>query len=157
MVSRLDMTRGRSSGPGGQHRNKVETKVTLLDKPTGVEAQASERRSAEENRRMALKRLRLNLATGVRCPVALGEVRSELWKRRCGANGRLACNPDHWDYPAMLAEALDVVWACQLDVSKAALRLCCTMSQLVKLIKEHPPAMTVLNAARGAAGERVLR
>ncbi|MFA6045850.1 MAG: peptide chain release factor-like protein [Phycisphaerales bacterium] len=157
LLAGCDVSKGRSGGPGGQHRNKVETKVTLLHELTGVEAQASERRSAEENRRVAMRRLRLALATHVRCPVPLGEVRSALWLTRCDKRGRIACNAEHWDYPALLAEGLDVVWACQLDVAKAALRLCCTTSQLVKLVKDHPPAMTLLNAARDAAGERVLK
>ena len=39
------LERGKSSGPGGQNRNKVSTMVTLTHTPTGVVAQASERRS----------------------------------------------------------------------------------------------------------------
>ena len=35
--------RVRRSGPGGQHRNKVETGVVLRHESTGVEAEASER------------------------------------------------------------------------------------------------------------------
>lgn len=157
MLAGCDVSKGRAGGPGGQHRNKVETKVMLSHEATGVEAQASERRSAEENRRVALRRLRLALATNVRCPVPPGEIRSPLWLSRCDARGRIACNAEHWDYPALLAEALDVVWACRLDVAKAAMRLCCTTTQLVNLVKDHPPAMTRLNAAREDAGERVLK
>ncbi|MCE7972775.1 MAG: peptide chain release factor-like protein [Leptolyngbya sp. PLA1] len=157
LLRACEVGKGRAGGPGGQHRNKVETLVTMLHLPTGLEAHAGERRSAEENRRRALFRLRLRLALEARAPVPLGEVRSELWKSRCDRNGRLACNPEHDDYPAMLAEALDVIWACGLDVKKASLRLCCTASQLVGLLADHPAALARLNDARAAADLAPLR
>ena len=64
--------KGRSGGPGGQHRNKVETKVTITHTETGLAGIASERRSAKDNKRVALKRLRLRLATELRTPVPDG-------------------------------------------------------------------------------------
>lgn len=156
LLRQCDAARGRSSGPGGQHRNKVETLVTLSHVPTGVSAHAGERRSATENHRVALFRLRLALALRCRAPVPLGDARSALWRTRCRA-GKVACNPAHRDYPALLAEALDMIEACRADMKKAAVRLECTPSQLVKLLKDHPPALAQVNAVRRAMHERELR
>lgn len=47
-----------ASGPGGQHRNKTETGVRLIHKPTGFTVTATERRSQLQNRGAALERLR---------------------------------------------------------------------------------------------------
>lgn len=50
-----------ASGPGGQHRNKTESGVRLLHRPTAVLVTATERRSQSQNRGEALKRLRERL------------------------------------------------------------------------------------------------
>ncbi len=157
LLAQCILTRGKSQGPGGQHRNKVETKVTLHHEPTGIEAHAGERRSQAQNKAVALFRLRLELATHARCPVPLGEIRTPLWTSRVSPAGRIACNPEHPDFPTMLALALDVIAAAAFDVSKAALRLSCTPSQLIKLVQAHPPAMTLVNQARTDRGLKRLQ
>jgi hypothetical protein len=156
LLAQCVFRKGRSSGPGGQHRNKVETLVELLHEPTGVEAHAGERRSATENHRVATSRLRLALATRARASVPTGDCRSPLWRSRC-KGGRIVVSTSHEDFPAILAEALDVLWACDLDPKSAAARLCCTMSQLVKLLKDHAPAWVWVNAHRAALGLYALK
>jgi peptide chain release factor len=47
----------RSSGPGGQHVNKVSTAVTLKHFPSGVAVTVQDSRSQARNRELALERL----------------------------------------------------------------------------------------------------
>ena len=47
----------RSSGPGGQHVNKVSTAVTLRHEPTGVAVTVQDSRSQSMNRQLAWERI----------------------------------------------------------------------------------------------------
>lgn len=53
----LEESFARSSGPGGQHVNKVSTAVTLRHRPSGVCVTVQESRSQARNRTLALERL----------------------------------------------------------------------------------------------------
>lgn len=156
LTRRIQLGHSRSAGPGGQHRNKVATRVQLLDVPTGITAAAGERRSVRENKPVAIRRLRLALAIGCRTAVPLGPIGSQLWQsRRQGS--KIVINDHHWDYPALLAEALDVIVAMNGDVRKAAIRLDTSSSQLIRLLSKHAPAMVALNEFRIARGDSPLR
>ena len=50
-----------ASGPGGQHRNKVETGVRLTHRPSGISVTATERRSQHANREVAYERMAARL------------------------------------------------------------------------------------------------
>jgi hypothetical protein len=155
LAAECDFRTTRRSGPGGQNRNKVETAIILTHRPTGITAEASERRTQAENRRSALFRLRIKLALDLRRRVATEEPSpyqpSDLWQRRC-RGGRIVINPDHDDFPALLAEALDVLAETGYDPRRAALALGCSPSQLIKLLKDESRGLSVVNDHRRQAG-----
>jgi hypothetical protein len=158
LLAACDIRRERRGGPGGQHRNKVETAVVLMHRPTGMTAEANERRSQAENREQAIRRLRVKLAIAVRSQPAQEPpaVPSTLWQRRCAA-GRIAVSIAHEDYPTILAEALDTIAVAEFDAPAAARWLGVSVSQLMKLLRREPSAWKLVNDARRTRGQKPLQ
>jgi hypothetical protein len=156
LLAECDVRRLRRSGPGGQHRNKVETAISLHHLPTGVRAEASERRSQAQNQTQAVFRLRVNLALGVRRACGPDYVPSPLWQSRCGG-GVLKLSAAQDDFPTLLAEALDVLAALDADPKRAAAVLSCTPSQLIRLLKLDPRALALVNGWRRERQMHALR
>ncbi len=75
----LDISFFRSSGPGGQNVNKVETAVRITHIPTGVVVASQKERSQNANKESAMNILRSKLYEAMREQQAasLGELRKE--------------------------------------------------------------------------------
>jgi protein subunit release factor B len=62
LLAQCEVQVHRAGGPGGQHRNKVETAIRLVHGPTRVVAEGKDERSRTQNLSRALERLREKLA-----------------------------------------------------------------------------------------------
>jgi hypothetical protein len=153
----------RASGPGGQNRNKVETGASVEFLPTHDIAQASERRTQGENRKVALHRLRSKLAIERRScgpdePLLEGFIYDAivLWKEYC-RDGSVSISEDNWDWPSLLSIVLDVIAAKDWDLRAASAELDVSSTQLVKLLKKNPLAFASLNQHRAERGKHPLQ
>ena len=62
LKNEVEITAFKSSGPGGQHKNKTESAIRIKHLPTGIIVTASESRSQIKNREQAWQRLLEKLA-----------------------------------------------------------------------------------------------
>ena len=157
LLAQCKLTFSRASGPGGQNRNKVETSVQIEYLPANIIAAASECRTQNENRKVAVKRLRCKLAVELRLePVPATElVCSKTWQQYC-RNGRIDIAESNSDWPTILAEIIGLLSVCDWSIGQVATILGTTSSQLVKLLKKYQPAFVLLNRERKARGQRPL-
>lgn len=161
LAEHCDFKRTRSGGPGGQHRNKVETAVVVKHKQSGVIGQAGERRSQRDNRAVALDRLRVNLAVEVRSQQtdfrdSPATPTSELWQSRC-RGGKINISRQHFDFACLLAEALDRIESTDFQLAAAAKQLGCSTTQLINLVKMEDKALMLVNRMRQQAGHGRLK
>lgn len=157
LVRQCEVDNYRSSGPGGQKRNKTSSAVRLRHLPTGLSVTATEDRSQHVNKRKAIWRLREAIALHVRRivdPVAYAP--SAVVKELLRPNGVLA-GPRDPRYYQVIQEVVDVLCAHLLRISDAAATLGMSTAQLVKLIQNDNALWERVNQLRQSAGEKPLR
>lgn len=148
----------RSHGPGGQKRNKTDSAVRLRHGPTGLTATAVEERSQHANKAKALRRLRETIALHVRSPID-----PDHYSRGPGlvdcvtGDGVLHVGRRDRRYCAAVAEVLDVLAACRVQVSAAAETIGVSTGQLVKWLERNPKLWERVNQMRQEAGLKRLR
>ena len=160
LLAQCRFDRFRVSGPGGQHRNRRDTAVRLVHTPSGVSAQASERRSQAQNRQTALARLRRAIALELRRPVSLDAYHPPpalqrilpSARQRTGASQRVGPrqrigprNPDFW---AGAQHLLDLFEALDASLADTAAAIGCSTNQLAKTIAADPHLLQQANHLR---------
>jgi hypothetical protein len=128
LLAQCEVHTYKSSGPGGQHRNKVSSAVRLVHGPTRVSAHGDDSRSQHDNKRLALQRLRMNLAMHLRetidCaappPAFVQECMFQPRGRAADAPRRLEIGAKDFRFWRVAAWLLDVLEACSGRVGDAA-------------------------------------
>ena len=148
----------RSQGPGGQKRNKTSSGVRLRHAPTGLIVTAVEDRSQHVNKARALRRMREAIALEVRGNISSEHyVASPLLVGCMNANGGIIVGRRDQRYHAAVAEILDVLWSCGMQMSTAAPLLNTSTAQLVKFIQADGKLWEQVNRLRIELGKKPLR
>ena len=165
LLSQCDVHIYKSSGPGGQHRNKVSSAVRLRHRITGLAVHSDESRSQRDNRRIALRRLRMNLACRLRRPIDPGEfvpptVVTECMHSVRGSkdSGRMRLTVGRrdrrfWEVAATSLDLLDIVNA---SPARAAAILGITTSNLVTVLKSDRHLLAAAQIQRKRHGQKPL-
>jgi hypothetical protein len=157
LLAQCEVDTFRASGPGGQHRNKTDSAVRVRHRPTGLTAQAVERRSQHQNLERALERLRATIAIEVRRPVETDGYQPPPNLRRILPGSREQIRGSHPQFWNGVQALLDLFVACGLSVGDTATHLGLSTGQLSRLITGEPELMRAVNAMRIERGMRPLR
>ncbi|KAK8960312.1 hypothetical protein KSP40_PGU014803 [Platanthera guangdongensis] len=165
LMNQCEMDTFKSSGPGGQHRNKRESAVRLKHLPTGIIAQAVEDRSQHRNRSTALSRLRTLLALKVRNPIVLDGYKPPLELLQIlpakstirGSEAGSQIGPNNPKFAMGMQALLDLLSTVEGSVSTAAKILGLSTGALSRLILSDDSLRAAVNDLRTSKGMRPLK
>ncbi|XP_020589131.1 uncharacterized protein LOC110030652 isoform X2 [Phalaenopsis equestris] len=156
LMAQCEMDTFKSSGPGGQHRNKRESAVRLKHLPTGIIAQAVEDRSQHRNRTSALSRLRILVALKVRNTIELDGYKPPLELLQIlpakstirGSEVGPQIGPNNPKFTLGMQALLDLVSTVEGSVSEAAKILGLSTGALSRLILSDDSLRAAVNELR---------
>ena len=142
-ICRQDKFRG--SGRGGQKRNVTDSAVRLTHIDSEISAESDKTRSQHDNRRIALKMLREEIALH--------------WREKPPASENIPERPGRNNpfYPFWAATVLDILNAEDWQISTAASYCGLSTNRLVKLLAEDKKLWKTVNENRQKAGLKTLR
>ena len=135
----------RSTGPGGQHRNKTDSAVRLTLNDHQISASADESRSQHQNRLQALKRLRREIAYHLR------EEEILTW------DDDVKMNIDNPKYPSFLGIVVDALIVTEYKLGEAAQHIGITTGKLNKALQRDKQLWDFVNQERQKLGLKTLR
>lgn len=165
LMGQCEMDTFKSSGPGGQHRNKRESAVRLKHLPTGIVAQASEDRSQHKNRAATIARLRTLIALKVRNilnledytpPEELLQILPAKSTIRGSETGP-QIGPNNRKFAFGMQALLDLLFAVEGSVSDAAKKLGLSTGALSRLILSDDSLRMAVNQLRASKGMKPLK
>jgi hypothetical protein len=133
----------KSTGHGGQKKNKTSSAVRLVHTPSGIAVTASGSRSQAQNRRSALKKLRFEIATRYRGAGIPGFSNKEMGIRNSA-------------YHIWVAVAVDCLFHNGFKVKSAASEFGLSTSKFIKMLYRDSLLWQKVNTAREAAGMKKL-
>ena len=148
----------RASGPGGQKRNKTSSAIRLRHQPSGLLVISEESRSQHENKRRAVRRLRMAIAIGVRTPTDPATRLPADLQAYILPDGRIRIAETNESRPQFVAFVLDCLVANAGSISDVADAVESSSSQLIRLLmQDGGAALAAANKIRTAHGFRPLR
>ena len=164
LLRQCDLHTYKSSGPGGQHRNKVSSAVRVRHRPTGISAHGDDSRSQSENKLLAIRRLRMNIACQFRRSTDMsGEIppyiRQCMFVARGGdAKGstRLKIGAKDFRFWHVASFLLDLLDASQGQLATAATWLGITTSNFVGLLQSERHLLAAAQEIRKKHGLKPL-